>query len=178
MHIRPATIEDVAGVARVQVDTWRASYRGIIPDDFLDNTLTYERREERWRHFLTQTERPVFLFVAEDDSGEIGGFASGGPPDPPYQDYDSELYAIYILPQHQGKGLGRALMETVAREHQQRGARAMLLWVFKDNASSRALYERMGGRLLYEKQFGLSGANIREVSYGWPDINTILKEEP
>ena len=33
MKIRRATVEDVTGIAHVHVETWRSTYKGIIPDD-------------------------------------------------------------------------------------------------------------------------------------------------
>ena len=31
MHIREATLDDVPGIARVHVDTWRTTYVDIVP---------------------------------------------------------------------------------------------------------------------------------------------------
>ena len=47
-HIRPATSGDAPGIARVQVLTWQQTYRGILPDPFLDG-LDVERSAESWR---------------------------------------------------------------------------------------------------------------------------------
>jgi len=41
IEIRRATPSDLAGMARVHVETWKTSYRGIVPDAHLD-ALTYE----------------------------------------------------------------------------------------------------------------------------------------
>jgi hypothetical protein len=48
MHIREATMADVAAIARVHVESWRATYKGLLPDGYLAN-LTYEQREPLWR---------------------------------------------------------------------------------------------------------------------------------
>ena len=42
MHIREATLDDVPGIARVHVDTWRTTYPGIVPAEHLAG-LSYER---------------------------------------------------------------------------------------------------------------------------------------
>ena len=34
--IRPATAADAAQIARVRVDCWRSTYRGLVPDAYLD----------------------------------------------------------------------------------------------------------------------------------------------
>lgn len=42
MQIRKATINDAEGIAKVHVDSWRTTYKGIIPDEFLYN-LSYKK---------------------------------------------------------------------------------------------------------------------------------------
>jgi len=47
MNFRLATIEDVPGIIKVSVDTWRTTYQDIFPADFLNN-LSYEEGEDKW----------------------------------------------------------------------------------------------------------------------------------
>jgi ribosomal protein S18 acetylase RimI-like enzyme len=173
MIIRPAVHTDAPAIARVHVDTWRAAYRGMIPDDYLDN-LSYEQRTAFWARAISDPFTPNFVHVAEDDTGRIVGFASGGPPMNNLTGYEGELHAIYVLPDAQGKGVGRQLVRAVAQTLRERGVTSMFLWVLKDNAPSRAFYESLGGHLLKEQQFELGGATLTEVSYGWPDTNSLL----
>jgi hypothetical protein len=49
----------------------------------------------------------------------------------------------------------------------------MMLWVLKDNESSRRFYEALGGRLLDEQQFELGDTTLTEVGYGWQDISVL-----
>lgn len=44
--VREATEADLSGIARVLVDTWRATYRGIVPDSCLDG-MTYDAQAEK-----------------------------------------------------------------------------------------------------------------------------------
>ena len=46
--IRKAELEDAKGIAKVHVDSWRTTYKGIVPDTFLEN-LSYENREQIWK---------------------------------------------------------------------------------------------------------------------------------
>ena len=34
--IRPATLNDAPEIARVHVASWRSTYQGLLPDDFLE----------------------------------------------------------------------------------------------------------------------------------------------
>lgn len=75
-----------------------------------------------------------FVFVAEDIQGKIVGFVGGGKirTDNPENDlrYQSELYAIYLLKEAQGHGLGRRLMLALVEKLVEAGMHSMLLWVF------------------------------------------------
>jgi GNAT superfamily N-acetyltransferase len=175
MIIRQATPEDAAGIARVRVDTWRTTYHGIVPDEFLDN-MSYEEGERRLAERLSDLESKIHAYVAVDESGQIVGFVSGGPDRDKDPVYKSELYAIYILQSHQGQGIGRRLAVILVKKLLEVGFDSMILWVFADNPARR-FYEALGGQLVKTSQFELSGATIEEVAYGWLDIRTLLKEQ-
>ena len=175
--IRAARADDARGIAEVHVAAWRATYRGIVPESYLDG-LSVDEREARWRT-LDMPYRPGFAFVAVDGAGigRVVGFASGGPRRDGPDDYEGELYAIYLLREAQGRGVGRRLVAAVARELAARGLRSMLLWVFRDNQPARGFYETLGGTLLTSQQFEIDGQTMTEVSYGWPDATALYAED-
>ena len=45
VRVRAATADDAAGVARVHVDSWRATYKGLMPDAVLDG-LSVDNRAD------------------------------------------------------------------------------------------------------------------------------------
>ena len=53
LTIRPAEIDDAPAIARVHVETWRWSYRGIVPEAYLDST-TVQNRAFVWAHLLAR----------------------------------------------------------------------------------------------------------------------------
>jgi GNAT superfamily N-acetyltransferase len=174
VHIRTAKVNDAAAIAKVHVDSWRTTYKGIVPDDFLAS-LSYEQREQLWRQALTDPSSPSFVYVAEDESGKIAGFASGGPERTREPVYTGELYAIYLLAQHQGKGVGRQLAITLVNRLRQEGMTALLLWVLAENPS-RKFYERLGGRPISDKTVMIGGVPLIEVAYGWRDTRMIIEQ--
>lgn len=163
--IREATEADLPGIARVLVDTWRATYRGIVPDDYL-NGMSYEKQVERGRQRLEEGGPERSTWVAEVDGGVVG-MASGGPERTGRTDYPGELYAIYVLPAYQGRGLGRRLAAAVVKRLKGAGFGSMLVWVLAQNPARR-FYESLGGRLVSESQIEIGGAMIPEVAYVWP----------
>jgi hypothetical protein len=102
VHIRTAQVTDAAAIAAVHVDSWRTTYQGIVPGDFLAR-LSYEQRESLWRQILTDLNNPCVVYVAEEERATILGFASGGPERTGDPVYTGELYAIYLLAPYQGR---------------------------------------------------------------------------
>jgi ribosomal protein S18 acetylase RimI-like enzyme len=163
--IRSARIDDAEAIARVQVDTWRSNYPGIVPDERLAN-LDYSRSAEKWRQVLTPGGE-TRLFVAEDESGQVIGFACDGPLRQAVPGFDGELYAIYVLKAHQSQGHGKALVAAVAEDLRARRFESLLIWVLKDNPS-RGFYEALGGQPVAETEVEIGGERLKEIGYGWP----------
>src|SRR6266481_6638436 len=78
MLIREAFPSDTAAIAQVHVDSWRTTYAGIVPADYLAN-LSYAQREQFWCDILSTPTPSRCVYVAAQDTGETVGFASGGP---------------------------------------------------------------------------------------------------
>ena len=172
MRIREANAQDAEAIARVHVDSWRETYVGIVPDDYLTN-LDHEQRERVWLAILSDNCVKEFVYVAESDTGKIIGFASGGPAPREDSSYTCELNAIYVLEAFQRKGIGRQLTQAIARRLVQDGFHSMLVWVLADNRSKK-FYSALGGRLLYEREIDIGGVKLVEEAYGWPDIQQLL----
>ena len=140
---------DAAGIARVHVDTWRSTYRGIVPEEYLAS-LSYEKRCEVWRRVLTRTHGSEVVYVAEDRKSQIVGFASGGKERTGDPDFLGELYAIYVREGSQGKGIERQLASGVAARLLLDGMQSMPVWVLAENPTRR-FYEDLGGTWLREQ---------------------------
>ena len=170
--IRAATIKDAGALARVHVDVWRTTYAGVMPDELL-KSLRYEDREQRWKENLAKTTNGYF--VAKTVDGIIG-FACGGAIRKPLNGFDCELFAIYVLSDQQGRGIGCSVAIELIRWLVENKFKAMMLWVLEENPS-RKFYEAIGGKLLPEaktEEFG--GKVLTEVSYGWADLTAAIQE--
>ena len=173
LQIRAAIPEDAASMARVHVDSWRSTYAGIVPAEYL-SSLSYRNREAAWKQLLT-TDRPgTSYFVAETEGDGIVGFANAGPEREGDRIYRGELYAIYILEEYQHMGLGRRLVSCVTRRLLTDGFNSMLLWVLEDNHPACRFYESLGGERVGRKTVAIGGADLVEVSYGWRDITDLV----
>jgi hypothetical protein len=99
VRIRQAVENDAAPLSKVVVDTWRSTYTGIVPQDFL-NKLSYESIAGVWRERIANPGKlwPGWcIYVAENDEGRVFGFAGGGPSMSPDLPFSGELGFIYLL---------------------------------------------------------------------------------
>lgn len=176
VHVREAKPEDALGMAVVRVETWKATYRGMIPDAFLE-ALSAQNVAERWRGvFWEHGDGEAGVFVAEDEWAQIVGIAICGPGQENDPIYQGEIYVLYVLPAYQNRGIGKALVAACARHLAERLAfKTMLVWVIAENPYRR-FYETIGGKFLREKSQEIGGKTIVEAGYGWEDLHNLLRE--
>jgi GNAT superfamily N-acetyltransferase len=170
--IREAVPSDAEGITHVHVKSWQTSYRGIIEQSFLDN-ISYEERLERRKKILHSKGMLQLVVTFE---GEIVGFANAGPlRSEAYNDQFSlsndealkrgELYAIYLLSEHQGKHLGHKLYEECRRWFKIKGYHQFLTWGLADNVRARRFYESEGGKVVGEITVKIGDKDYRESCY-------------
>ncbi len=162
--IRKAEKNDAESVARVHVDTWQSHYRGQISDEYLDN-ISIQERKDMWDKDFSNPEEKSETFVAEIGN-KIIGFCSVGPSrDKDAEEKTGELYAIYLDPSIQKKGIGSALMDTGLNFLKEEGFLMATLWVLRSNKSTIGFYESKGwyfdGAEMKTEKKGISFDEIR-----------------
>jgi ribosomal protein S18 acetylase RimI-like enzyme len=145
MTIRPVTAGDVHAIAALQVRSWRAEYAGFIDEADMP---TMDDRIGLWNGV-----RPGEAWLAEQD-GEIAGVVGV---------VDSEIGMLHVDPPFQGGDVGSALLRHAEDVMRAAGQTMALLWTFRENAASRALYERHGWSLDGAQQERSAG--VSEVRY-------------
>ncbi len=167
--VRPAEVSDADAIAAVHVDSWRTTYKGLLPDDFLAS-LGRAGYDERWRRTLVEGSSRVY--VAED-ARRVVGFASAGAERAGEDVYGGELYAIYVLEQAQGRGHGKRLVQAAAQGLRDMGLHDMIVWVLRDNVAARGFYERLGGVYVRSQPITIGSMLLQEVSYGWKSLDDL-----
>ena len=171
--IRCPTVDDTAAIARVCAQSRRSTYKGIVQNDYLDS-IDVEDWAERQRRNMAEYPNGLISHVAEVQS-EVVGWAAGGPNDNTALTYSGELYAIYLLPEYQRRGIGFKLTMATAEWLIESGMSSMIVWVLAENWPARHFYQAFGGSYVQEGQFNIGGASLREVSYGWKDLRALVK---
>jgi L-amino acid N-acyltransferase YncA len=169
LRIRKAEVEDAAAIADVHVESWKTTYAGIVPDDYL-SSLNKQERTGSWLERILAGN--ISILVAEDESG-IFGFVAGGVIREELVDYDAELYAIYLLHSRQKQGVGRSLTVRLASALKDYGLKSMLAWVLEQNPSV-SFYQRMGARQVSRKIINIGGIDLKEVAFGWPSLDRLI----
>ena len=95
LFVRPATRDDAADIARIDVETWRTSYAGILPDKVLLG-LTTGRLAGEWQSQLSR--RPDDVRVAEWTGAGVIGFGSCGPIRNSVEGLAGEVHTLYVMP--------------------------------------------------------------------------------
>lgn len=164
--VRPARSEDAEAIAAIHVASWRAAYRGQIPDAVLDG-LDVEERTRQWREWLIQ--EWIEVAVGETESAEVVGFCSLVPT----MDEDDDPGAVasiptlYVSPHRWRSGWGEALCRWAVERARRRGFALLTLWVLESNRRARLFYEALGlvADGARREDVSLTGTPLAEVRY-------------
>lgn len=171
INIRVAKVEDLASIARIRINNWRTTYKGLLPQSFLDE-LDYEKETQSWLNF-SQTENHN-VFVATDENDLIMGFVGIKP-------FDSEMAIGEILALHtseefRGKGVGKALIYHSAEFFKNQNIKEMRLWVVVGNDAATAIYKHLGAEIYIERVDIINSTDVPEIGMKWNDLDLILKK--
>lgn len=170
MNIRKAALNDAIGIAKVHVDSWRSTYKNIIPQEFLQR-LSYTQRTELWRRNISREGNHVF--VAENSDGEVIGFADCGKREKNNIEHAGDLTSIYLLEAYQGKGVGKLLLKQLFLQFKELGFTRIFVEVLEDN-KTRYFYEYYGAKLLKSEKITIAGAELNLLTYEWTNLNEVL----
>lgn len=141
LSIRSAVPADEAAIAALHADSWRQSYRGALPDAYLDGALAGDMRD-RWRARFAEPQPGWLVLTATLDGAFAGFFAAGPDPDDPSRDLIDNLH---VRPEIRSHGIGALLMREGAGRLSGMGRGCAILWVVEDNRRARAFYRDLGG---------------------------------
>lgn len=171
--VRPAMRADATAIGRIDVECWQSTYAGLLPDKMLLG-LSVADRQRVWAAQIAR--QPSETVVGLDAFGRVQGFGNFGPCRDRASGFAGEVFTLYVAVDHQGKGIGRALLLGLFAQHVARDLPSSVVWVLRDNPS-RYFYERLGGKLVRQRTLRLAGTDVEAVAYGWPDLETVLKTQ-
>lgn len=171
VRIRPGRPGDADAIARVYVESWRSAYAGLIPNGVLVRMSTSAQARE-WGQQLSRRNIADAVLVADLPGAGIIGFGSCGIARRSLLPQAGEIFTLYVAPEHQERGIGRALLFRLFEGLTDRGLDSAIVWVLAQNPA-RFFYEAMGGRRIAAKQERLWNTILPQVAYGWDDLRLI-----
>lgn len=139
--IRDAVPGDEKVLAFIQTQSWKATFRDIIPADTLARLTDCQKAEEMYTRVLGKPEIRVAL---ESVDGRSHGITAWSKNRFDLGDDTAELICIHSLPEGWGQGFGSAMLERTLGEMARAGFNRVILWVFAENSRARRFYEKHG----------------------------------
>ncbi len=166
MILRPAKPDDLDAIASLHVQSWRGTYRGIMPDDFLDGPVEGDRLSH-WRELMEEVGGGRIILVAEVD-GALAGFVTAKPSGE--DGVDAYIEHIHVRPALKGAGIGRKLLAEATDRLIGQGHGSAYLLVFSDNHQTIGFYERLGGVTTSDGTEQVAGRQIARSRVVWPNL--------
>lgn len=163
--IRRREKNDCAAVASVVTIAWNETYRGIVPDWFLEELKNNEseRAKKTFDEFDINNNNQLVLEV----DNRVVGFVNYGKSDDESYNNCGEIFALYIIGKYKGNGFGRKLVEEAKKELKLLGFDKMIIACLKGNPSNE-FYKHIGG--VYVKEGLYKRLNLSENIYFYENI--------
>jgi ribosomal protein S18 acetylase RimI-like enzyme len=137
--LRVARRDDVDQLSAVFLDCWRISYAPVMPASLVAG-MTAQKARSLWADALQRPNQTILAATGDEPPHTVVGFVGFQL----QEDGVGYVSSLYVSPQLQGGGVGRLLLSEAEQELRDAGARTARLWVFEENAPSRAFYARQG----------------------------------
>lgn len=165
IEIRRMTPADIPQVARVYVEGWKAGYRGLVADGYLDAL-----ESESWAGVYqasAEAGEPLDTLVLLVDGALCGVSKWSACRDVDLPEGTGEVVSLYLLPGLWGRGLGARLLWEMLLELASLGFRQAILWTLRDNHRAQRAYVRAGfvpdGT---SKELSIGGETVTAVRFG------------
>lgn len=148
-HIREADIADVDVIIQIARETWWPTYSPILATEQISFMLGLLYSTEKIQHQLSTGEQTFILLIEDDIPVAFAGYS------PREENPDIyKLHKLYCLPQTQGKGYGKIMIDEVCRRVLAAGKHTLDLNVNRYN-KAKSFYEKMGFAVVYEEDIAI-----------------------
>ncbi|MFC0399302.1 GNAT family N-acetyltransferase [Paraburkholderia rhizosphaerae] len=162
LSLRTASATDADLVASIHAASWQASYRGLLPEDFLDSEVVRERATYWHARMNAPGADRRLVLIAERRAEPIAFACVERQPGSPW---GALLDNLHALPAHQRNGAGSLLLYAVQNWAREQGETQLCLYVLEANAAAIAFYERRGWRLSGAEPDRVGGVDITMLRY-------------
>ena len=176
-RIRNAIAADLPAIGAIHASSWRAAYRGILADAFLDGDLV-EDRKTRWSGIAERIGPRDNLLIATDGEGAVGFIAGWTSAALGCEDgYGVYIDNLHVRPELRGNRYGEQLFRALAGNAAANAAAnakiSAYLWLLDGNAPAHRFYQRLGGRDGEHRMIELGGRTVGETRIVWDDFSLV-----
>lgn len=150
------TAADFEILARLAGVIWRAHYTKIIGSAQIDYMLAERYTPEKLRLYLNADDR--WLMLLRIDSRAVGYCSYALTENPG----EMKLEQLYLLPELQGKGLGRLMLRHVEEQARVLGRSTLVLQTNKRNVDAIAFYRKAGFTVREEAVFDIGNGFVMD----------------
>ena len=157
-----------------------SAHKGQMPEE------AWQKRKQEWtpevsaaawlrtiRAIADDPQSQDCVYVAVDESqDEIVGLVMGGPGDAERLPNCGEIYALYVRPEHHGRGVGRRLLQVAVRFFIAHGKTTLMIGCLNSNTPAAGFYTAMGGHIIGTRDGDEYGHKITVDIYGWQAISS------
>ena len=162
MNIKTATLYDVKEISYIHASSWKTAYKGIVPQEYLDN-LKYDYWVSAFEKWIS--DNTIISKLAYVGNDAIGCIAYGKSRDVDLPDW-GEIVSLYVLPESWGKGVGKALLESALNDMHHKGFENIYLWVLEENLRAQQFYRKNGfSKSEDELSCEVSGKKLNEIRF-------------
>ncbi len=146
LSIRNATVSDISLIRELTFKIWPETYAPILSTE----QITYMLDMMYSAEVLKKQIEGAYSYIICYDNDEAVGFASWSE----IEDAVYKLHKIYVLPNRQGKGIGRFMINYVLAEIKKKEATSLELNVNRYNPA-KLFYERLGFVIFREEDIDI-----------------------
>lgn len=139
MKIEKVTKNNVAQASYIYAMSWKAGYKNILPQTFLDHisvNFWINKLENSNKNFQEN-------YIASVNGKFVATSSICEARDEEYKGW-GEIKSIYVSPTEFRKGFGSHLFRYVYERLENKGYSKVYLWVLKENITARKFYESLG----------------------------------
>ncbi len=128
-------------VCALYLSSWKATYSGILPQARLDE-VDHQLIAKLWAGIFAELDLPRHSILVAEERDELIGVVHLSPSvDDPN---DMEVARLYVLPEHQRRGVGSSLLADAERFGRLSGFRHASLWVVENHHAAQGFYTARG----------------------------------
>ena len=155
--IRKANSLDANDIIKINIESWKNTYKNIFPDEFLNNL------DSKYEETVEKCVNTIDEYIVATIDGNIVGFARYGKNKKDFNDEYSEVFALYVDKDYRCNNIGKQLLKYAFDDLKNNYKYCLISTIVENRANS--FYVRNNGKRIGESDFKLLDKIYKENIY-------------